>query len=95
VHAGELVTLCTALAQTDPRAFAAGFDITVPRAAHLTFGAGPHFCLGAGLARLEMEEALPILTERMPFLAPAGEPTWRPPVGITGPAVLPLSTRAV
>jgi cytochrome P450 len=94
VHAGEFVALCIALAQTDPRAFAAGFDITVPRAAHLTIGGGPHFCLGAGLARIEMEEAFPILAERMPHLALAGDPTWRPPVGITGPATLPISTRA-
>jgi cytochrome P450 len=40
-------------------------DVTRPDAAeHLTFGWGPHFCLGAGLARMEMAEALGALLER-------------------------------
>jgi cytochrome P450 len=49
---------------------AAAFDITAerPRARVLTFGAGVHYCLGANLARLELEEALRFLAERMPGL---------------------------
>jgi cytochrome P450 len=41
----------------------------------LSFGAGPHFCLGSVLARLEAATAFPLLLERFPKLAAAGEPT--------------------
>jgi cytochrome P450 len=41
-------------------------------AAHLAFSGGAHYCLGAGLARLEGEVALRMLAERMPRLRPAG-----------------------
>ena len=60
------------------------------REPHFTFGGGPHYCLGAALARAELQEALPILAEAMPRLALDGEPEWRPPMGIFGPDRLPL-----
>jgi cytochrome P450 len=44
---------------------------------HVSFGAGIHFCVGAPLARLEMEVALPLLFERLPRLALKGEPRYR------------------
>ncbi|MFI2691002.1 cytochrome P450 [Kitasatospora sp. NPDC018619] len=47
------------------------FDLTRPPARHLSFGHGPHFCLGSGLARLEAETALRHLFARFPGLAPA------------------------
>jgi cytochrome P450 len=72
---------------TDPR----NFDITVEREPHMTFGGGVHYCLGASLARAEMQEALPILAAAMPDLALGGEPTWRPPTGIYGPETLPIT----
>jgi unspecific monooxygenase len=43
----------------------------------VSFGAGIHFCIGAPLARLEMEVAMPILFERLPRLALAGTPSYR------------------
>jgi cytochrome P450 len=68
------------------------FDITAarPRARALTFGAGVHYCLGANLARVELEEALAFLAPRMPRLELAGEPVYEGITGIYGLAELPL-----
>ena len=69
------------------------FDIDRPATTdpQLTFGSGVHYCLGAALARAELQEALPILARRMPDLAVDGTIEWKPPtVGIWGPAALPL-----
>lgn len=67
------------------------FDITATRPAHLTFGGGPHYCLGANLARAEMEEALRILPGRMRDVRLDGDAVWREGTGISGPAHLPLA----
>ena len=90
--AGTMLTLSTSAANHDPTAYdePRAFDITAEREPHFTFGGGPHYCLGASLARAEMQEALPILADAMPNLALDGEPTWRPPFGIFGPETLPL-----
>jgi cytochrome P450 len=68
------------------------FDITVerPRARALTFGAGVHYCLGANLARLELEEGLAFLARRMPRLELDGEPLFESILGIYGLAELPI-----
>ncbi|HEY3759896.1 MAG TPA: cytochrome P450 [Solirubrobacteraceae bacterium] len=68
------------------------FDITAerPRARALTFGAGVHYCLGANLARVELEEALAFLAPRMSHLELAGEPVYEGITGIYGLAELPL-----
>jgi cytochrome P450 len=60
---------------------------------HVGFGHGPHFCLGAALARAELQEALSALSARIscPTVDPGG--TWRPPMGINGPETLPISFR--
>jgi hypothetical protein len=94
VPAGTMVSLSTISANHDPAAHAnpERFDISVARPEPpLTFGGGPHYCLGANLARAEMQEALGVLAERMPGLRLAGEPTWRPRTGIFGPTHLPLA----
>jgi cytochrome P450 len=72
------------------------FDITVSREDRLlTFGAGPHYCLGANLARAELEEALTFLAPRMPGLALDGTPELGGVEGIYGIDSLPLRwTRA-
>jgi len=95
IPAGTLLSLSTAAANHDPAAYAAPerFDITVERVPPLTFGGGAHYCLGANLARAEMQEALAVLAPRMPDLRIAGEVRWRPLTGITGPVTLPLAFR--
>jgi cytochrome P450 len=68
------------------------FDITVerPKARALTFGAGVHYCLGANLARLELEEGLAFLARKMPRLELDGEPVFESILGIYGLAELPI-----
>ena len=69
------------------------FDITkdAPSNPQLTFGSGIHYCLGAWLARAELQEALPLLARRMPNLALDGAITWKPlQFGIWGPERLPI-----
>jgi hypothetical protein len=67
------------------------FDITAERDGRLlTFGAGPHFCLGANLARAELEEALAFLAPRLPGLNPDGPAVLGSLDGIFGVESLPL-----
>jgi len=68
------------------------FDITAdrPRARVLTFGAGIHYCVGANLARAEMQEGLAFLAERIKRITLAGEPEFGTPSGIYGLERLPL-----
>jgi cytochrome P450 len=74
------------------------FDITVAertsegRAARpLTFGAGVHYCLGANLARAELQEALEFFARHVKRIELAGEPAYEGVGGIYGLAELPLS----
>lgn len=90
---GTFLTMCLIPAQRDPRVFERGdtFDITVPRSAPtLQFGGGPHYCLGAALARAELREALPALASRLGPPTIVGPVSWRPPLGVQGPHALPL-----
>jgi cytochrome P450 len=68
------------------------FDITASRAGArvLTFGAGIHYCVGANLARLEMQEGLAFLAERVRTIELDGEPEFGTPSGIYGLDRLPL-----
>jgi cytochrome P450 len=70
----------------------AAFDITADRgdAKPLTFGAGIHYCLGANLARGELQEALAFLPARMPGLELDGEPELGSVHGIYGLDSLPI-----
>jgi cytochrome P450 len=96
IPAGTFVTLVTATANTDPRAFGSlGFDITQQRPPQHTFGGGIHFCVGAPLARAEMMEALPILAARLRMPRLGGGVTWRPPSSIYGPVALPIAFSSV
>ena len=83
-----------AAANYDPEVFEGpdSFDITrTGGSVQMTFGSGIHYCLGASLARAELQESLPILARRFRGLAVDGEIEWKPPtVGIWGPSRLPL-----
>ncbi|MEA2313538.1 MAG: hypothetical protein QOI03_230 [Solirubrobacteraceae bacterium] len=69
------------------------FDITADRgrARALTFGAGVHYCLGANLAKLELQEGLAFLAERMNDLRLDAEPEYGTISGIYGLERLPIS----
>jgi cytochrome P450 len=68
------------------------FDLTADRSRErlLTFGAGIHYCVGANLARAEMQEALAFLAERVSSLRLDGHPEFGTPSGIYGLEKLPL-----
>jgi hypothetical protein len=61
---------------------------------HLAFGHGAHFCLGAALARAELQEGLAALTARLTCPAVGEGAAWKPPVGINGPERLPITFTA-
>ncbi|MDT5069348.1 MAG: hypothetical protein QOK02_5503 [Mycobacterium sp.] len=67
------------------------FDINRDAApAVLSFGGGVHYCLGANLARLELSEALKIITRRMSAPSRTGPAPWKPMLGLSGPKALPI-----
>jgi len=93
-----VILACALTANRDPAAYDAPdeFDITADRgrAKPLTFGAGPHFCLGANLARAELQEAFAFLAPRMRDLELDGEPVYDTPLGVHGLHALPISFTA-
>jgi cytochrome P450 len=87
--AGTIVAVCAERANRETNGET--FDITAARDGKLfTFGAGAHFCLGANLARAELEEALAFLAPRMSGLALDGEPVLGGVEGIYNVESLPL-----
>jgi len=71
---------------------AGAFDITADRgsAKALTFGAGPHFCMGANLARAELQEGLAFLARQLKGLELDGEPAYGTITGLYGLEALPI-----
>ncbi len=90
VRAGDKVVIWFSAADRDPVVFAEphGLDLSRDPNPHLAFGTGPHFCLGAHLARLETVEMLRHLLVRAPDLT-IGEPTRVASNFINGIAHLP------
>ena len=82
--AGTIVAVCAERANREGEP-GEDFDVTAGREARLlTFGAGRHYCLGANLARAELEEALAFLAPRTPDLALDGPPQLGGVEGIYG-----------
>jgi cytochrome P450 len=92
---GEVIGLMLGAANRDPARFAepSRFDPTRSPNPHVSFGAGIHFCIGAPLARLELEVALPILFDRLPDLKLAGPPRYRDSYHFHGLEELQVSLR--
>jgi len=92
---GTLVSVALAAANRDRDAFPDPDRLDITRESkspQLTFGSGVHFCLGASLARAELQEALPVLVSRMPGARLDGSIEWKPDTfGIWGPSRLPLA----
>ncbi|MGW4381249.1 cytochrome P450 [Kitasatospora sp. NPDC004531] len=80
-------------ANRDPRRYPdpGRFDAARADGPPLSFGGGPHYCLGAPLARLEATTALPALLRRFPALAPAGPAERRERLVLRGHRTLPVA----
>jgi cytochrome P450 len=93
IDPGEEIILLLAGANRDPEHVSDPdrLDVTRSDVRHLSFGHGPHFCLGAALARLEAEIAVPRLLRRFPDLELAGEAHFRPTTTLRGLTALPLA----
>jgi cytochrome P450 len=76
---GDVVGLMLGAANRDPARYPNpdAFDPTRDASGHTSFGAGIHFCVGAPLARLEMEVALQVLFERFPAMQLVGAPHYK------------------
>ena len=97
IPAGTLVVANTAAANRDPAVYDEPDRLDISRQgapAMQTFGAGMHYCLGANLARLELAEALVVMTKRMPSAHRSGPAPWKPLTGISGPTTLPIEFEA-
>ncbi|OBI83088.1 cytochrome P450 [Mycobacterium sp. 1245805.9] len=93
IPVGTVVIANTAAANRDPAVYDEPdrLDITRDGAPPMqTFGAGTHYCLGANLARLELAEALAVMTRRMPHARRTGPAPWKPLTGLSGPMTLPI-----
>jgi cytochrome P450 len=95
IRAGEPVLTANAAANRDPSVFNRPDELHIARHpnAHLTFGHGPHFCLGAHLARMELQVSVELILSRFPNLrlaVPESDLAWHQGI-MRGLTALPLS----
>ncbi|HWI70991.1 MAG TPA: cytochrome P450 [Baekduia sp.] len=91
---GDRVIVLLAAANRDPERWAdpERFDITRPAQPHLTFGAGTHTCLGAGLGRLEAQVMMDEVLERLPeFRLADSRVEYGPPLFMRGPKAVRIT----
>ena len=94
IPAGTFMQVNTGAANRDPAVYddPDRLDITRQGApAMQTFGAGMHYCLGVHLAKMELAEALALMTQRMPNARVTGPVPWKPLLGLSGPITLPIA----
>jgi cytochrome P450 len=97
ISAGQRIIPMIGAANRDPAQFPDPDRLDLRRTpnAHLSFGHGIHFCLGAGLARMEARIAFATLLQRCPGLALATDtPAWREALTVRGLATLPVTFAA-
>ncbi|GAA1925614.1 cytochrome P450 [Streptantibioticus ferralitis] len=92
VRAGEPVLVALGAANRDALRFEDPEEIRLDRTnnQHIGFGYGIHHCLGAPLARLELQEALRALLSMLPNLRVAGDITWKSEMLVRGPRTMPV-----
>ncbi len=97
IREGDKVVLYYGSANRDPSAFERPEELDVLRSPnrHVAFGAtGAHFCLGAQIARVEIDAMLREILTRLDDLELAAEPEWLPSNFISGPRHMPVRFRA-
>ncbi|MGW6412512.1 cytochrome P450 [Streptomyces vinaceus] len=97
IPAGSVVAADTMTANLDPEVYPEDWrarPFEAPGTPHLALGAGPHYCLGAWLAKMEMELALHRLSKRLPGLrldVPVEKIEWRRGLLTRSPLTLPAT----
>ena len=94
IRSGDKVVMYYGSANRDETVFAEPYRFDIGRTPneHVAFGSGgPHFCLGAHLARAEASALFQELFARLPDLEPAGPTEWLPSTFISGPKHLPVT----
>ncbi|WP_068182255.1 cytochrome P450 [Mycobacterium sp. UM_CSW] len=94
IAAGTIVVVNTGAANRDPAVCADPDRLDLRRRGAppiQTFGSGVHYCLGANLARLELTQALAVMTQRMPNARRTGPAPWKPVSALGGPITLPIA----
>lgn len=92
VREGEPVIVAVGAANRDGLRFTDPDTLKIdsPPAQHLGFGHGVHHCLGASLARMELQEALRALLLELPDLHLAGDVVWKTQMLVRGPVTMPV-----
>lgn len=93
VREGDAVLPAIGAANRDPMRFddAGKLRIDRPVTPHIAFGHGVHHCPGASLARIELQEALRVLLERLPSLRLAGDVNWKKTMIVRGVVSMPVT----